>query len=56
MNTTEICPGVIHIEESYRVYCTLVQGAALSLLVDTGLGKHSLSRTRRRIRLRHTLF
>ena len=42
MNTTEICPGVIHIEESYRVYCTLVQGAALSLLVDTGLGKHSL--------------
>ena len=30
MNTTEICPGVIHIEESYRVYCTLVQGAALS--------------------------
>ena len=42
MNTTKICPGVIHIEESYRVYCTLVQGAALSLLIDTGLGKHSL--------------
>ena len=42
MNAIEICPGVIHLEESYRVYCTLVQGAALSVLADTGLGKTNL--------------
>ena len=42
MNAIEICPGVIHTEESYRVYCTLVQGAFLSVLADTGLGKTNL--------------
>ena len=42
MNAIEICPGVIHLEESYRVYCPLVQGAALSVLADTGLGKTNL--------------
>ncbi len=42
MNAIDICPGVIHLDESYRVYCTLVQGAALSVLADTGLGKTNL--------------
>ncbi|MBR7041596.1 MAG: MBL fold metallo-hydrolase [Clostridia bacterium] len=42
MNEINICPGVIHTEESYRVYCTLVQGASLSVLADTGIGKTDL--------------
>lgn len=31
--------GVLHFEESYRVYCTLVQGERLAILWDTGQGK-----------------
>ncbi len=42
MNAIEIMPGVIHIEESYRVYCTLIQGTTLSILWDTGTGKKDL--------------
>ena len=42
MNTIEITPGIIHIEESYRVYCTLIQGTSQSILWDTGMGKQNL--------------
>ena len=42
MNMYEICPGVFHMEESYRVYCTLVVGQSHALLWDTGLGKKDL--------------
>lgn len=31
--------GVLHFEESYRVYCTLVLGEKLAILWDTGQGK-----------------
>ena len=42
MNVNEICPGVCHIEEDYRVYCTLVAGESSALLWDTGMGKRDL--------------
>ena len=43
MNRTEILPGVWHLEEDYRVYCTLVQGKTLALLWDTGQGRTDLA-------------
>ena len=42
MNVCEICPGVFHIEEDYRVYCTLVAGEKGALLWDTGMGRKNL--------------
>ena len=33
MNGREICPGVWHFEEDYRVYCTLLQGRDRAILV-----------------------
>ena len=42
MNYTEVRPNVWHMEEDYRVYCTLVQGETLALLWDTGQGKKDL--------------
>ena len=42
MNVREIVPGVVHFEEDYRVYCTLVRGRALAILWDTGQGKLDL--------------
>ena len=32
-----------HLEEDYRVYCTLVQGKDLAILWDTGQGKQDLA-------------
>ena len=32
-----------HLEEDYRVYCTLVQGKDLAVLWDTGQGKQDLA-------------
>ncbi len=32
-----------HLEEDYRVYCTLVQGTDLAILWDTGQGKQDLA-------------
>lgn len=43
-NAREICPGVRHFEEDYRVYCTLLQGRDLAILWDTGQGKLDLAR------------
>ena len=43
MNQTELAPGVWHLEEDYRVYCTLVQGKDLAILWDTGQGKQDLA-------------
>lgn len=43
MNQTELAPGVWHLEEDYRVYCTLVQGKDLAILWDTGQGKRDLA-------------
>lgn len=43
MNGKEICPGVWHFEEGYRVYCTLLQGRDLAILWDTGQGKQDLA-------------
>ncbi|MFQ8983446.1 MAG: hypothetical protein ACLR6W_04370 [Evtepia sp.] len=43
MNRTEVLPGVWHLEEDYRVYCTLVQGKTLALLWDTGQGRTDLA-------------
>lgn len=42
MNRTELFPGVWHIEESYRVYCTAIVGERGAILFDTGLGRRSL--------------
>ncbi|MBR3505308.1 MAG: MBL fold metallo-hydrolase [Clostridia bacterium] len=42
MNVYEICPGVLQIEEDYRVYCALVAGETGAVLWDTGLGKKDL--------------
>ena len=42
MNIMKIRPRIWHIEESYRVYCTLIQGKHGSILFDTGLGKQDL--------------
>lgn len=42
MNVREIAPGVVHFEEDYRVYCTLVRGRELSVLWDTGQGRLDL--------------
>lgn len=42
MNVREPAPGVLHFEEDYRVYCTLVRGQNRSLLWDTGQGKMDL--------------
>ena len=42
MNVIETFPGIIHIEENYRVYCTLIRGASQSILWDTGTGKLNL--------------
>lgn len=39
----EVCPGVWHLEEDYRVYCTLVRGRDRAILWDTGQGKRDLS-------------
>lgn len=43
MNGREICPGVWHFEEDYRVYCTLLQGKDLAILWDTGQGRRDLA-------------
>ena len=43
MNVREIRPRVLHIEESYRVYCTLIRGETRAILFDTGLGEQDLS-------------
>lgn len=43
MNGREICPGVWHFEEDYRVYCTLLQGKDRAILWDTGQGKRNLA-------------
>ncbi len=43
MNGREICPGVWHFEEDYRVYCTLLQGKDRAILWDTGQGKQDLA-------------
>ena len=43
VNIQKIRPGVWQLEESYRVYCTLVLGEAGAVLFDTGLGKQDLS-------------
>ena len=43
MNRTEVLPGVWHLEEDYRVHCTLVQGKTLALLWDTGQGRTDLA-------------
>lgn len=42
MNVREVRPNIWHIEEDYRVYCTLVQGKTLAILWDTGQGKKDL--------------
>ena len=42
MNVREIAPGVLHFEEDYRVYCTLVRGRDRAILWDTGQGKLDL--------------
>lgn len=42
MNGREICPGVWHFEEDYRVYCTLLQGRDRAILWDTGQGRRNL--------------
>lgn len=39
----EVCPGVWHFEEDYRVYCTLVRGRDRAILWDTGQGKRDLT-------------
>lgn len=39
MNYRAVTPRVWHIEEDYRVYCTLVRGERLAILWDTGQGK-----------------
>ncbi len=43
MEQTEFAPGVWHLEEDYRVYCTLVQGKDRAILWDTGQGKQDLA-------------
>lgn len=43
MNGREICPGVWHFEEDYRVYCTLLQGKERAILWDTGQGEQDLA-------------
>ena len=43
MNQAELAPGVWHLEEDYRVYCTLVQGKDQAILWDTGQGKQDLA-------------
>ncbi|MCD8344054.1 MAG: MBL fold metallo-hydrolase [Oscillospiraceae bacterium] len=42
MNVTRVRPNVWHIEESYRVYCTLVTGRSRAVLWDTGTGRKNL--------------
>ena len=42
MNVREIAQGVVHFEEDYRVYCTLVRGRDRAVLWDTGQGKLDL--------------
>ena len=42
MNVYEICPGVLQIEEDYRVYCALVAGKTSAVLWDTGTGRKDL--------------
>ena len=42
MNILEITPRVWHMEESYRVYTTLILGETGAILFDTGLGEHNL--------------
>lgn len=39
MHYRAVTPRVWHIEEDYRVYCTLVRGERLAILWDTGQGK-----------------
>lgn len=39
MHYRAVTPRVWHIEEDYRVYCTLVRGEKLAILWDTGQGK-----------------
>lgn len=43
MNKKELAPGLWHLEEDYRVYCTLLQGRDLAILWDTGQGKTDLA-------------
>lgn len=43
MNERQILPGVWHLEEDYRVYCTLVLGTERAILWDTGQGKQDLA-------------
>ena len=43
MEQTAVAPGVWHLEEDYRVYCTLVQGRDRAILWDTGQGKRDLA-------------
>lgn len=42
LNVLTVRPRVLHVEESYRVYCTLVIGVKRAILWDTGLGKQDL--------------
>lgn len=42
MNIHAIGPNVLHVEEDYRVYCTLVKGDRRAILWDTGQGKQNL--------------
>jgi len=42
MNVREPAPGVLHFEEDYRVYCTLVRGQDAAILWDTGQGRLDL--------------
>ena len=42
MNVREPAPGVLHFEEDYRVYCTLVRGRNMAVLWDTGQGRMDL--------------
>lgn len=39
---TKIRPNIWHIEEDFGVYCTLIIGKSMAILVDTGFGNRNL--------------
>ena len=39
---TEICDSIWQIKEDDGVYCTLVRGSELAVLIDTGFGRRNL--------------